>query len=96
MGPSNYKVGDLVWLEGKYFYDPEQEFKQKLNARRFGPFLILELIGRSAVWLNILHTMRIYPVVHVEHTGTTIKHPSDIHNQSLKNTMRLRRSWVIT
>lgn len=71
----------------KFFLDPESDFKtkRKLSAKRFRSFTILELIGCNAVRLDIPHTKKIHPVVHVEHTRPAIKQPSDIHNKSLKN-----------
>ena len=39
----------------------------KLSAKRFGPFTILELIGKNAIRLQLPENVNIHPVVHVVH-----------------------------
>lgn len=40
----------------------------KLTSRRFGPFIVKELIGKNAVRLDLPDHFRIHPIIHVSHT----------------------------
>ncbi|KAJ3574926.1 hypothetical protein NP233_g1445 [Leucocoprinus birnbaumii] len=56
-----YKVGDLVWLDGTDIMDGRPT--KKLAPKRYGPFLITEKIGKSAYKLLIPGTWKkIHPV----------------------------------
>ena len=78
--PATYVVGDSVWLSKKYFKDAvaKSQPSQKLAARRYGPFRILELIGKNALRLEFPSNIRAHPIVHVEHTTKYIQQPPDI------------------
>ena len=78
--PPNYKVGDKLWIKKSLFldaYSKSQESK-KLTAKRFGPFVIRELVGKNAVRLELPDHFKIHPVVHVIHTTSFFEQPSDI------------------
>ena len=45
------KNRDLVWVDAAH-YNTDQPFK-KLSAKRLGPFLIIQKIGKSAYELKI-------------------------------------------
>lgn len=66
---------DFIWLNSRYFSDPEQErrSKNRPHAKRFGPLRILELVDRNAVRLDLSAVMKIHPVVHEEHTRMAIE-----------------------
>lgn len=80
--PPAFEVGDSVWLDRKYFSDAYSALRpsQKLTARRFGPFKILQKIGRNAVRLQFPPHMRAHDVVHVEHLRPFRSQPGDISN----------------
>ena len=66
----NYEIGSKLWLNKSLFndaYSKSQE-SEKLSAKRFGPFKVVELIGRNAVRLELPDHFKIHPVVHVIHT----------------------------
>lgn len=45
-----YKIGHQVWLDARYVSDPDKSrTKSKLNAKRFRPFSILDLVGCNAI-----------------------------------------------
>jgi hypothetical protein len=60
-----FQVGDLVWLSRKNIATNRPS--AKLDAKRLGPFKILEVIGeaKSAYKLELPPRMRIHPVFHV-------------------------------
>ena len=76
----SYAVGDEVWLEKSLWKDTyaRPQASQTPSAKRFGPFRILELIGRNAIRLDLPSHCKIHPVVHVSHTRPFIQQPSDI------------------
>ena len=82
--PPAYVVGDLVWLDKDLFKDAiaRQQKSKKLSARRFGPFKIMELIGKNAVRLELPNSVKIHPVVHVEHTVPHRVQPAGIAQES--------------
>lgn len=67
--PDN-KTGDDVWLHKTLFRDTitRSQPSVKLLAKRYGPFVIVQLIGKNSVKLYLPPNMRIHPVVHVEPT----------------------------
>lgn len=75
-----YRVGSKLWLNRSLFtdaYSRSQE-KDKLSARKFGPFMVKELIGQNAVRLDLPAHMKIHPVIHVIHTTPYYEQPTDI------------------
>ena len=77
---ASYAVGDKVWLHKSLFRDSvscAQESK-KLSARRFGPFEILECVGKNAVSVKLPDNVKIYDVVNVLHTTPHKEQPADI------------------
>jgi hypothetical protein len=59
-----FQVGDLVWLSRKHIKTNRPSVK--LDAKRLGPFKILEIVGeaKSAYKLELPPRMRIHPVFH--------------------------------
>ena len=78
--PASYKVGDKLWIHKTLFRDAlsRRQTSDKLSAKRFGPFSVLELIGKNAVRLQLPSNLRIHPVVHVVHTAPFHSQPHDI------------------
>lgn len=58
-----YGVGELVWLSARNIRTKKPS--KKLMAKRFGPYLITERIGRQACKLKLPPRSRIYPVFNV-------------------------------
>ena len=78
--PHKYKVGDKVWINKTPFkdaYSKSQE-KEKLTARRFGPFTIMKLVGRNVLKLELPAHLNIHPIIHVVHTTPYFCQPQDI------------------
>ena len=76
----DYQVGSQVWINRSLFKDAyaKSQEKDKLTARRFGPFIVKELIGRNALRLELPNHFKIHPVVHVSHTTPHCDQPTDI------------------
>lgn len=58
-----FEVGDKVWLHRRYVKTNRPS--SKLDAKRLGPFKVLEKVGKSAFRLELPATMQIHPVFHV-------------------------------
>ncbi len=77
----NFKVGDRVWVRKELFMNayarsqPSEEFKEK----RYGPFKILQLIGKTAVKLDLSSNVKGHPV-NVSFTVPYHEQPLDIGN----------------
>jgi len=56
-------VGDLVWLEGRNL---SIVGNKKLSLKRYGPFPIIKRIGPVAYQLQLLTSMKIHDVFHVD------------------------------
>lgn len=82
--PPSYVVGDEVWLSRKYFTDSASSVQKskKLGVKRYGPFRIIELIGKNAVRLDLPSNIQVHPVVHVEHTARVQHQPSNISQET--------------
>lgn len=57
---------------------------KKLGVKRFGPFKILQLIGKNAIRLAPPTTVHAHDVVHVEHTKEFIEQPAEISGERPK------------
>ena len=60
--PSQYHIGDQVWLEGKDLKFPHQA--TKLNLKRYGPFRVIKEISPVAYQLQLPPSWNIHPVFH--------------------------------
>jgi hypothetical protein len=62
-----FSVGDLVYLKLQPYIQSSvaPRSNQKLSFKFFGPFPILQRIGKVAYKLQVPETCRIHPVVHV-------------------------------
>lgn len=82
--PPDYKIGDEVWLSRRYFTDAlsKTQKPKKLGVQRYGPFTIMELIGKNAVRLDLPTNIKVHPVVHVEHTSKVMTQPEHISQPS--------------
>ena len=60
--PSQYHVGEQVWLEGKNLKFPHQA--TKLNPKHYGPFKIIKEISPVAYQLKLPPSWNIHPVFH--------------------------------
>lgn len=56
--PPSYKIGDMIWLSRKYFSDAlsKTQTSWKLWVQRYGPFKVLELVGKTPFVGNYLRT----------------------------------------
>ena len=55
-----YKVGDMVWLDGKDLKSDRPS--KKLEDKRYGPYKITKVIGPNAYQLKLPPSMKIHPV----------------------------------
>ncbi len=78
--PHSYKPGVKLWINKTLFKDAysKSQVSDKLSAKRFGPFKVLELIGKNAVRLELPNQVKIHDVVNVMHTVPYYKQPEDI------------------
>ena len=60
--PQSYAPGEKVWLNSKYIKTKQN---RKLEAKFFGPFRILHLVGKQAYKLNLPTKWKIYDVFHM-------------------------------
>ena len=60
--PRSYAPGDKVWLNSKYIKTKQN---RKLEAKFFGPFQVLHLVGKQAYKLELPKKWRIHDVFHV-------------------------------
>src|SRR5712692_8395359 len=60
--PLPYKLGDLVWLEGKHLKTSYPSYK--LAPRRHGPFPITRCINDTTFGLSLPRSWKIHPVFH--------------------------------
>lgn len=78
--PHPYKTGDQMWIDKELFRDAvaKTQSSDKLSPKRYGPFTILELIGKKAIRLDFPPNIRLHPVVHALHTTPLISQPSSL------------------
>ncbi len=60
--PRSYAPGEKVWLNSKYI---KTKRNRKLEAKFFGPFRVLHLVGKQAYKLELPKKWRIHDVFHV-------------------------------
>ena len=60
--PQSYSPGEKVWLNSKYI---KTKRNRKLEAKFFGPFLVLHPIGKQVYKLELPKKWRIHDVFHV-------------------------------
>ena len=60
--PRSYAPGEKVWLNNKYI---KTKCNRKLEAKFFGPFRVLHLVGSQAYKLELPKRWRIHDVFHV-------------------------------
>ena len=72
--PSQYHIGDQVWLEGKNLKFPHQA--TKLNPKRYGPFKIIKEISPVVYQLQLPPSWNIHPMFHASLLSSYSKTPS--------------------
>ena len=60
--PRSYTFGEKVWLNSKYI---KTKCKWKLEAKFFGPFQVLHLVGKQAYKLELPKRWRMHNIFHV-------------------------------
>lgn len=62
--------GSMLWVNQSILIEAytKSQLSDKLNARRFCPFNVFELVGRNAVYLEFPAHSRFHSVLHVIHT----------------------------
>ena len=60
--PSQYHIGDQVWLEGKNLKFPHQA--TKLNPKCYGPFRVIKEISSVVYQLQLPPSWNIHPMFH--------------------------------
>ena len=60
--PRSYALGKKVWLNSKYI---KTKYNRKLEAKFFGPFRVLHLVGKQVYKLELSKKWRIHDVFHV-------------------------------
>ena len=60
--PNSYAPGDKVWLNSKYIKTKQN---RKLEAKFFGPFRVLHLVGKQVYKLELLMKWKIYNIFHM-------------------------------
>ena len=73
----HYSIGEYVWLKSALFMNafPRSQESSKLRAKRFGPFRIVELVGKNSMKLELPDHLRIHPVWHFIHTTPHFDQP---------------------
>ena len=56
----SYKVGDMVWLDGKDLRTDRPS--KKLEDKRYGPYKVTKVVGPNAYQLKLPPSMKIHPV----------------------------------
>lgn len=59
----SYKVGDMVWLDGKDIKTNRPS--KKLEDKRYGPYKITKVVGPNAYQLKLPSSMKIHPVFNI-------------------------------
>jgi hypothetical protein len=99
-GPSNFKVGDKVWLLIKNIATTRP--CAKLDYKRLGPFKIAKLVGLVACQLELPPQFKIHNVFHVSllepyheiRSQNVIKNPQLQSKLKAKKSLKFRRSWT--
>lgn len=84
--PPAYSVGNKISLSTKLITTAASnaQASAKLGVQCYGPFRILELIGKNAVLVELPHSIRIHPVIHVEHTSRRRRQSKNIAKKERK------------
>jgi len=61
--PTKYKVGDMVWLDGKDLKTDRPS--KKLDDKRYGSYKITKVVGSNAYELKLPTSMKIHPLFNV-------------------------------
>ena len=69
----SYQTGDLVWLNTKNIRTRHP--CKKLDNKWIGLFKMLKTVGSCACYLELPHTLKIYPVFHVSLLHLTPANP---------------------
>ena len=72
--PSQYHVGDQVWLKGKNLKFPHQA--TKLNLKCYGPFRVIKEISPVAYQIQLPPSWNIHPVFHASLLSSYSKTPT--------------------
>ena len=78
--PSQYHIGNQVWLEGKNLKFPHQA--TKLNPKCYGPFRVIKEISPVAYQLQLPPSWNIHPVFHASLLSPYSETPSHSPNFS--------------
>ncbi len=78
--PHSYKERDKLWFNKSFFRDAYSKYQEsdKLSTGRFGPFTVVELVGKNALKLELPSHVKIYDVVNVVHTVPHRHQPQEI------------------
>ena len=72
-----YKVGDLVWFSVRNLGLRHPSRRHKLMPKFMGPLKVIEVVGRSAVRLDIPSSMGIHPTVSYSQIKPFVPRPGD-------------------
>ena len=80
-----------MWIDRALFRDAiaKTHISDKLTPKRYGPFTIVELIGKNALRLDFPSNVRLHPVVHVLHTT-----PFSVQPLSLTQSVSIRSTPI--
>jgi hypothetical protein len=73
-----YKVGDLVWFSVKNLSLRHPSRRHKLMPKYMGPLKIIEVVGRSAVKLDLPKSIGIHPTVSISQIKPYIPRPGGL------------------
>ena len=73
-----YKVGDLVWFSVRNLSLRHPSRRHKLMPKNMGPLKIIEVVGRSAVKLDLPKSVGIHPTVSISQIKPYIPRPGGL------------------
>jgi hypothetical protein len=88
-----FKVGDYVYLRLQPYVQTlvERRSSQKLGFKFFGPYLVLQRVGKVAYKLQLPLASRIHPVVHVSQLKKGLKPTDEVSSTLPIALMRLHQ-----